>query len=183
MVNDYSKGKIYKLWSPSTDLVYIGSTIQTLKRRLSGHKGDAKNGRSCSSKRIIAFNDYEIKWLEDYPCKKMKELNKREGIVSLDYPTRVNKQVAGRTDNEYWNDRYKDPVVKKARQAQSKEYRATPEAKKTWKTYMQRPEVKEAAKIRRNTPEEKQRIKEYETNYKARRSELRAEKRAAKANL
>lgn len=35
---DYSKGKIYKIWSPSTGLTYIGSTIQTLSNRLSGHR-------------------------------------------------------------------------------------------------------------------------------------------------
>ncbi len=33
-------GRIYVLKSFQTDDVYIGSTIQTIKRRLSGHKSD-----------------------------------------------------------------------------------------------------------------------------------------------
>ena len=35
---DYSYGKIYKIVSPSTGLVYIGSTCQTLSQRMTDHK-------------------------------------------------------------------------------------------------------------------------------------------------
>jgi hypothetical protein len=35
---DYKNGKIYKLWSPEGDEIYIGSTIQPLYARLSAHK-------------------------------------------------------------------------------------------------------------------------------------------------
>ena len=36
--NKYQKGKIYKLVCESTGLIYIGSTINSLSRRLSRHK-------------------------------------------------------------------------------------------------------------------------------------------------
>jgi hypothetical protein len=31
---DYSNGKIYKLVSDKTDMIYIGSTVRSLKERL-----------------------------------------------------------------------------------------------------------------------------------------------------
>jgi predicted GIY-YIG superfamily endonuclease len=34
---DYQKGKIYKLWSPSKNLVYYGSTTQSISQRLADH--------------------------------------------------------------------------------------------------------------------------------------------------
>jgi len=37
MVN-YNQAKIYKIWSPSTGLAYIGSTCSTLSKRISQHK-------------------------------------------------------------------------------------------------------------------------------------------------
>jgi predicted GIY-YIG superfamily endonuclease len=35
---DYQKGKIYKLWSPQGNEIYIGSTINPLAKRLGHHK-------------------------------------------------------------------------------------------------------------------------------------------------
>jgi predicted GIY-YIG superfamily endonuclease len=40
---DYSNGKIYKLVSDKTAMIYIGSTTQDLNERLSGHKNEFKN--------------------------------------------------------------------------------------------------------------------------------------------
>jgi hypothetical protein len=53
--------KIYKISSPQTDKVYIGSTKQTLNRRFSHHKYNL----NCSSKSIIAFGDAEIELVEE----------------------------------------------------------------------------------------------------------------------
>ena len=38
------------------DLKYIGSTTQTLGRRLAHHKNAAKNGKTCSSKQLNLYN-------------------------------------------------------------------------------------------------------------------------------
>jgi len=35
---DYKNSKIYKLWSPEGDDIYIGSTTESLSRRKSKHK-------------------------------------------------------------------------------------------------------------------------------------------------
>ena len=37
-VNKYAQGKIYAIRSPSTDKIYIGSTCDTLAKRLYGHR-------------------------------------------------------------------------------------------------------------------------------------------------
>jgi len=45
---DYQSGKIYKIHSFQTDLVYYGSTTVRLCNRFSGHKTDMKRGRGTS---------------------------------------------------------------------------------------------------------------------------------------
>ena len=62
---DYQKAKIYKLWSPSKNLVYYGSTIETLSRRLAGHKSAYKKGKNNSSKLIIECEDYKMELMEN----------------------------------------------------------------------------------------------------------------------
>ena len=46
---------IYKI-EDINDLAYVGSTGQTLNARLSGHRGDKKNGRYCSSSKLNLDN-------------------------------------------------------------------------------------------------------------------------------
>ena len=82
---DYSKGKIYKLWSPSKNLVYYGSTTQTLSQRLSGHKGNYKaynndnNKNHCSSYLVLECEDYKMDLIEEYACNNKSQLCKKEG--------------------------------------------------------------------------------------------------------
>ena len=35
---DYQKSKVYKLWSPSKNIIYYGSTVETISQRLAKHK-------------------------------------------------------------------------------------------------------------------------------------------------
>jgi hypothetical protein len=71
----YLNGKIYKLVCKKEDLIYIGSTINTLKERLWEH---CCKQSKCISKRIIDNGDYEIILLELYPCMCKRELEQRE---------------------------------------------------------------------------------------------------------
>jgi hypothetical protein len=79
MVVDYQNGKIYKLWSPSQNLVYIGSTTQSLAMRKGGHVSCFKfwqNGkfRFVTSFTILECEDNRIDLLEAYPCNNKMEL-------------------------------------------------------------------------------------------------------------
>jgi hypothetical protein len=73
---DYKNGKIYKLWSPQGDDIYIGSTTQPLYARLSAHKRRVK----CSSKILFEkYDDVRIELIECVPCDNKEQLTKKEG--------------------------------------------------------------------------------------------------------
>jgi len=91
-------GRVYKISSLHTDKVYVGSTIQKLRKRLAGHKKDM----TCMSREIIELGDYKIELLEEVELihfadrKKLFEKEK-EWIENL--PS-VNKQVPIRSEDE-----------------------------------------------------------------------------------
>jgi hypothetical protein len=70
----YENGKIYRIDCNLTGDTYIGSTINPLSVRLSGHRCDD----SCSSREIIAGGDYQISLIESYPCNNRTQLEFRE---------------------------------------------------------------------------------------------------------
>ena len=97
---NYQNGKIYSIRSRSQeDLVYVGSTTQSLALRFGKHKR-AINKQKTSSKQIIDIGDAYIELIENYPCDSKEELHRREGqiIRSMDC---VNKVIPGRTLVEY----------------------------------------------------------------------------------
>jgi hypothetical protein len=105
---DYSKGKVYTLRSYQTDEIYIGSSINTLPKRLGQHKknyNEWKNERYhyVASFELIKYDDCYIELLEDYPCKNRNQLEQREGYY-IRTMNCVNKYIAGRTDKEYRED-------------------------------------------------------------------------------
>jgi hypothetical protein len=145
---DYNLGKIYILQSPHTDQCYIGSTTQPrISARMSGHRTDAKRGKGCSSKIIIAAGDAFITLIENYPCTDKGELNRKEGEIGLDYPTKVNIQVAGRTRKESM-DAYNN---KPERKSAEKTRQQTPAAKAVKKAYYQSPAGKASSKATMKT--------------------------------
>ena len=80
---DYQQGKIYKIVSENCNLVYYGSTIQTLKARMKGHitsyNSWKKTGKlDCTSSLVLEFGEAEFVLVEDFPCKTKTELLIRE---------------------------------------------------------------------------------------------------------
>ena len=71
-MNKYDNGKIYKIIC-DTDDIYVGSTIQKLRRRLHRHICSPMK----STKNILKQNP-KIVLLEDYPCDSRRELLKKE---------------------------------------------------------------------------------------------------------
>ena len=97
---NYKNAKIYKLWSPEGDDIYIGSTTQKLYDRKAGHNA----GRGETSKIIYEkYNDVRIELLECFPCENKDELNKKEGEYIRNNKC-VNKIIPGRTRQEYRED-------------------------------------------------------------------------------
>jgi hypothetical protein len=106
---NYENSKIYKLWSPSKNLVYYGSTTETISRRLSKHLTDYNRynnkttTRYVNSFKILECDDYKIELVEEYPCNNRQQLCKKEGEY-IKANECVNKCVAGRTPEEYCED-------------------------------------------------------------------------------
>ena len=134
---DYELGKIYKITSPHTDKIYIGSTCEKhLSNRLAGHKSQYKcmvkfTAMGCSSGftkmtsyELIKLGEVEIVLIENYPCKDRYELLRREReIIDENKDKIVNKGKPIRTQVEndekeskkeskkelsYWRKRFND---------------------------------------------------------------------------
>jgi len=81
--NRYCNGKIYKLVSEYTDKIYIGSTCNTLTKRLSKHKEKyllhLKNKYAyISSFELFQLGDVKIILVEDFQCERREQLLARE---------------------------------------------------------------------------------------------------------
>ena len=92
---DYQKSKIYKIWSPSCDKIYIGSTTETrLCQKMADIKNEHKrhlNGKydgNNSSYELISLGDAVIELIELYPCNSKDELLKRQT-----YHINLNKNI------------------------------------------------------------------------------------------
>ena len=114
---DYQKGKIYKLWSPSQNLVYYGSTIQPLSQRISGHlkqfiRYNKGTSNYVSSYLILECEDYKIELVENYPCNNKQQLEKKEGEYIKNNEC-VNIYIPCRTTQEYREDNKEEISNKK----------------------------------------------------------------------
>ena len=97
----YKDGKIYKIISDKTDMIYIGSTIRTLNKRLRDHKSH-NNTKPTRSKQIFDIDpNPKIVLLENYPCKNKKELEIRERYY-IENNNCINKSIPTRTHKEYY---------------------------------------------------------------------------------
>ena len=123
-MNKYNNSKIYAIRSSQTQLIYIGSTYNTLIKRFIGHKSDHKTREGfCTSTELLKYDDAYIELIENFPCNSKKELKRREGQLQIENKDIcVNKLIAGRTRKEtskLWRETHKEHLAKRMR-----EYRA-----------------------------------------------------------
>ena len=94
---NYAWGKIYKIWSPRTDMIYIGSTTQKyLATRWAIHNYSYRQNLAfnCSVREIFEAGGARIKLLENYPCESSMELRMRENHYIQTLPNVINKNRA-----------------------------------------------------------------------------------------
>ena len=108
--------KIYKIVDNTNDNLYIGSTCNSLKRRLQTHKDDYKRflkGLYYNTKSfdIIKNDNYKIELLEDCNIKTKQELIARERYY-IENNECLNKYIPGRSQKEY-RDANKDKLNEK----------------------------------------------------------------------
>ncbi len=99
--------QIYKIIDHISDKVYIGSTELTLKERLRIHEKGFKqyqNGKFhyLTSFDILKNNDYEITSIEEITDE--ATVLKREQYYIHQHANAVNKNIPGRTKQEYYQD-------------------------------------------------------------------------------
>ena len=116
----YENGKIYRIWNTENDKIDIGSTVAALHKRMWKHRADAKLARNHKNSLYIEMNrlgheHFRIEIIEDYPCANRLELNRREGELIRQHNSVLNKQQAGRTQQEYYEDN-KDIIVARVKQ-------------------------------------------------------------------
>jgi hypothetical protein len=150
---NYQNGKIYKLWSPEGDDIYIGSTTQSLAVRKAKHK--AKKHNCCSKILFEKYDDVRIELLECCPCDNKEELTKREGH-HIRNNTCVNKRIAGRTDKEYYEDN-KEQIKEQKKDYREKNKEQIKEQKKDYRE-KNKEQIKEQKKDYRDA--NKEQIKE-----------------------
>ena len=108
---DYSKGNIYRIWDNGFGKCYIGSTINTLSKRMEGHrakyrlyvKGEFEYITVLSLFDEFGVENCKIELLEEYPCENRQQLDAREGHHQRENQC-INKFIAGRTDKQYYED-------------------------------------------------------------------------------
>lgn len=115
MIN-YDSGKIYKIVSSYTDMIYIGSTTKKyLSSRMVKHRSalrrwmDGRDVKFFSSFSILLHGDARIVLIENYPCSSKDELRAREQYyINLYSNIIVNCYNACTNEIEYKKQYYKD---------------------------------------------------------------------------
>lgn len=123
---DYKNGKIYVIRCTDSDDEYIGSTVQSLSVRMAGHRRDYKSKpNACASSILIGRGTAYIELVEDFPCDNVEQLRKREGEI-IRSRNCVNKRVAGRSKDEYYQEN-RDILLEKVKQyyQENKEEKST----------------------------------------------------------
>jgi hypothetical protein len=99
---DYSKSKIYRVYCGDDE--YIGSTTRPLSERMNEHRCEYKRTRShCRTNLIFEKHGVEnckIELIEDYPCERKEQLNRREGEIQRERECN-NLRIECRTKAEY----------------------------------------------------------------------------------
>jgi hypothetical protein len=124
MVN-YGKTKIYKIWSPLGDNIYIGSTTKDyLCKRMDQHRHEYKkylknNKTIMNYTSILIFDEYGInncyiELIEAKECTTKDEQTKLEGGYIRKLKC-VNKYIPDRTKKEHYEDN-KDVIIMKQKQ-------------------------------------------------------------------
>ncbi len=140
---DYSQGKVYAIRSHKNNLVYIGSTIQSLPKRMYEHRNRFNRWKAgkrhyTSSFDLLEHGDAYIELIEHYPCADRSELRRRHGEIVRGTPHCVNKRIPGRTHAEYNRDHveerkaYNRANAEKINERSKAYYRANVESKKIY---------------------------------------------------
>jgi hypothetical protein len=100
---DYLNGRIYCIRNNVDDDVYVGSTCQSISKRMAKHRGSMNEPKRDTKiyvkMRELGADNFYIELIEECPCENKEQLRKREGHFIREMGT-LNKNIAGRTVQE-----------------------------------------------------------------------------------
>ena len=106
---NYNNSKVYKIWSPQGNKIYVGSTTkELLSQRMTAHRLNYKTwkrGNRGLTTSFLLFDEYGlencfIELLEAKECTSKDELRQLEGKYVRELVC-VNKIIPGRSDKQY----------------------------------------------------------------------------------
>jgi hypothetical protein len=170
---DYQNGKIYSIRSYQTELIYIGSTTQSLSKRLGKHRENYKKNGEVSSKELLKYSDYYIELIENFPCNSREELEKQEGYyIRKNINICVNCLIAGRTKKEYAQDN-----VEKFKEYNKKYHEDNKERIREQKKKYREDNLEKIKEHKKQYAENnKEHIKEYQNQYYLNNKEIQKQK-------
>jgi len=125
MAPTYTNSKIYVIRNGMNEKLYVGSTTSSLSKRMVQHRSDAKTNRPgyefplYVAMRELGIEHFYIELLEDFPCERKEQLNKKEGERIREMktlaPIGYNARIAGRSV-ETWHAEHPEKT-KTAKQA------------------------------------------------------------------
>ena len=106
---DYSNGKIYAIYNTEDDECYVGSTTQTLTKRLSWHKTTCNNPKNHNRLIVkhfhkVGIEKFYIKLIKDFSCENKSQLTAEESKHIKEIGT-LNMIIPHRTREEYLKDK------------------------------------------------------------------------------
>ena len=189
MVN-YEYGKIYKITSENSNLVYYGSTSEKyLSSRLSHHLSQYKlylngKGNYCSSYKLLEHEDYKMELIKNFPCANRTQLTTEEGNYVKKFEC-INIQIPGRTKKQY-REQHKEQIKeqrkeyniqnKKKIDENNKQYYQNNKKKVNEYREQNKQKIKEQKKQYREK-QDKEKIKEYMKQYREQNKEKIKEQR------
>lgn len=96
---DYQKGKIYKITNDVNDIVYIGSTVQRLSKRMNQHRECGKKTSKTPFQNAmteIGIEHFEMKLVRKFPCQTREELEAEEDREMDSYDELYNSKRNGK---------------------------------------------------------------------------------------
>ena len=169
MTIKYEKSKVYKIWSPNGDKIYVGATTKEyLSQRMTAHRKDYnywKSGRGQFITSYSIFDEYGldncfIELLEAKPCKTKDELKQLEGGYIRNLQC-VNKRVENRNHQESvqnYREKNREQYLESGKQ-----YRENNKEKIKQYCEANKEKIKERSKIYHE--ENKEKLKEYKKEY------------------
>ena len=96
-MSETKTGTIYKISTPKSEKVYVGSTTQTINKRLSHHKYN----KNCMAQKLLELGECKIEALEVlYNCTKEELRIKEQHYLELLEEKAINKKRAYTTKDQ-----------------------------------------------------------------------------------